>query len=102
MLFVVNENRLMVSKPEDALEMMGNIEKASHLKISGIVNNTHLMGLTTPETIRESVSYAEGISKLAGVPLLFVAYPKAIGTLTLKNIHAYPIDIYVKNTWDEP
>lgn len=68
MLFVANCYRPLTKTPEEALEIMREIETASHLPFTGIVNNSNIGDETTPEAVLASKEYIEMISKLSGLP----------------------------------
>lgn len=59
MLCVINKYRKFISDPEEAVEMLAEIEAACRLKATGIVNNSHLGAQTTAQDILASVPYAE-------------------------------------------
>lgn len=67
---VVNACRPYVKETEDALKMIFDIERASFLKASGIINNTNLGAETDAELVRESFDYAERICQAAELPLI--------------------------------
>lgn len=67
---VVNRFRPLTETAADTLEVLREIETASSLRFTGIVNNSNLGEETTAETVFSSVSYAEEISRLAGVPVV--------------------------------
>ena len=69
MLFVANASRPLTRTPEDALEVMREIEAACGLKFTDLVNNTNLGDLTTPETVLNSQEYMEKLSSLSGLPI---------------------------------
>ena len=69
MAFVANCYRPLTRTPEDALEVMREIENACGLSFTCIVNNSHLGELTTPQTVRDSVAYIEKLCALSGLPL---------------------------------
>ena len=69
MVFVANCYRPLTKTPEDALEVMREIEAACGMKFTCIVNNSHLGDLTTPQTILDSVSYIEKLCEISGLPL---------------------------------
>ena len=70
MLFVANCYRPLTKTPEDALEIMREIEAASKMKFTGIVNNSNVGKLTTGENVKNSVGYTEKLSQLAGIPVV--------------------------------
>lgn len=70
MLLVVNRYRPMTPDIPSTVEVMGEIEAASHLHFTGIVNNSNLGEETAPEHVLSSVSYAEELAKATGLPLV--------------------------------
>ncbi len=74
MLCVVNAYRPLIADPRDALDCMRQIEEASHLKCTGIINNSSLGEQTTEEDLLQSVEYARECAALASLPLLCHAY----------------------------
>ena len=69
MAFVANCYRPLPRTPEDALEILKEIESACGLKFTCLVNNSNLGPETTPETLLDSLSYIEKLSELSGLPL---------------------------------
>lgn len=69
MAFVANSCRPLTRTPEDALEIMQEIEAACGLKFTCIVNNTNLGRETTPQVITDSLGYIEKLCSLSGLPL---------------------------------
>ena len=69
MVFVANCYRPLTRTPEDAMEVMGEIETACGLKFTDIINNSNLGTETTPETVLSSLEYMEKLSALSGLPI---------------------------------
>ena len=69
MIFVANCYRPLTRTPEEAMEVMAEIEAACGLKFTDIVNNSNLGTETTPETVLESLPYMEKLSQLSGLPI---------------------------------
>ena len=69
MVFVANCYRPLTRTPEDALEVMREIEAACGLKFTDIINNSNLASETTAETVMASVDYVQELSKLSGLPV---------------------------------
>ena len=69
MIFVANSYRPLTRTPEDALEVMQEIEVACGLKFTDIVNNANLGNETTPENVLDAVPYMEKLSQLSGLPI---------------------------------
>ena len=87
MIFVANASRPLPRTPEDAMEVMGEIEAACGLKFTDLVNNTNLGDLTTAETVLASREYMEKLSELSGLPI-FATTAKAdvAEKLSLPNV----------------
>ena len=69
MVFVANACRPLTRTPEDAMEVMGEIEAACGLRFTDLVNNTNLGDETTAETVLASAAYMEKLSALSGLPI---------------------------------
>ena len=69
MAFVANCYRPLTRTPEDALEVMREIEAACGISFTCIINNSNLGEETTPETIAASEAYIQKLSQLSGLPL---------------------------------
>ncbi len=67
MVFVANCYRPLTQTPEDALEVMREIETACGLTFTHIVNNSHLGPLTDAQTVLDSVPYIEELEALSGL-----------------------------------
>ena len=87
MVFVANCYRPLTRTPEDALEVMREIETACGLKFTDIVNNSNLASETTPETILASESYVKKLSELSGLPIWLTTAEKNVAAqLDLENL----------------
>lgn len=101
-LFVINKFRQMISMPGEAVSLMRQIEAASHLAVSGIVNNSHVSELTTAEDVLEGQKYAEEIADFAGLPLLSTTVSKKLlPELEGKINNIFPIDVLVSLPWNK-
>ena len=69
MIFVANCYRPLTATPEEALEVMREIEMACGLEFTDIINNSNLGEETTPETILQSQDYIEKLCNLSNLPL---------------------------------
>ena len=83
MAFVINRHRPLTSTVEDTVEIMREIEAASGVKFTCIVNNSNIGTETTAETILDSVEYAKAVSKATGLPIwLYTVEKKLVGELS--------------------
>ena len=69
MAFVANCCRPLTRTPEDALEIMREIEQACGLRFTCIVNNSNLGELTDAQVILDSLAYIQKLCQLSGLPL---------------------------------
>ena len=87
MVFVANCCRPLTRTPEDALEVMREVEAACGLAFTDIVNNTNLASETTPETILASREYMEKLSELSGLPIWLTTAEKTVASqLDMENV----------------
>ena len=69
MVFVANCYRPLTRTPEEAMEVMAEIEAACGLKFTDLINNANLGPETTPETVRSARKYMEKLSQISGLPI---------------------------------
>ena len=69
MAFVANCYRPLTRTPQDALEVMREIEAACGLKFTCIINNSNLGTETVKESITASAEFIQKLSQLSGLPL---------------------------------
>ncbi len=78
MLYVVSCYRPLTESPEEAAALMHVIEDASHLKCTGIVNNSSIGADTTEKELIASIAYAHACEAACGIPLCFTSYYEAL------------------------
>ena len=78
MFLVINKYRPLTPDAESVVEVMREIEVASRLRFTGIINNSNLGALTTPETVLSSLEYASEASRLSGLPLVLTSVSKDV------------------------
>ena len=87
MVYVANCYRPLTRTPEDALEVMREIEAACGLKFTDIINNSNLAAETTVETVLNSIPFVEELSRISGLPLFATsAEEKVAAQLELSNV----------------
>ena len=97
MLYVINCYRYLTSTPQEALEMLYEIEQASHMKHTGIVNNSNLGSETTAAHIESSLPFARELARQAGLPLLYTTYDDR---LSPSGVGLHPVHVHVRPIWD--
>ena len=78
MAFVANPYRPLTRTPQEALEVMREIEAAGGLPFTAIVNNSNLAHETTPETVLSAIPYMERLSELSGLPVWMTSAEESV------------------------
>ncbi len=99
MLYVINQRRYLTETATDAVELMYEIEKASRMKHTAIVNNTNLGRETTAEIITKSADFARKVSQITGLPLAFTTCPYELCEL-IDMPDILPVNVFVKALWE--
>lgn len=99
MLLVVNCFRPLTMDRASTVEVMHEIEAASGIAFTGIVNNSNLGEETTPEDVLSSMEYAHEISKATGLPLkMTTVHEKLYPELEGKIENLFPLRLQRKIT----
>jgi hypothetical protein len=97
MIFVFNKFRPLTPTAEDAVEIMGEIENACHIKFTAIANNSNLGALTTAEDVLSSVEETERLSQLTGLPVVMTAVTdNLVNNLNGKIENLFPLTLQKK------
>lgn len=99
MLYVINQRRYLTNTPDEVISLMYEIEAASRMKHTAIVNNTNLADETTADIIEASRSFAGETSKRTGLPVKFTVYPEDCAELA-GSPDVFPARIYVRKPWE--
>lgn len=83
---VINMFRPLTKTAEETVGVMKEIEAASGLRFTGLVNNSNLGGETTPETVLSSLPYAEETARLTGLPIVMTTVEKELYPLLKEKI----------------
>lgn len=119
MLYVVNASRELTKEPQDAAALLPEMEAASHLHATHVVNNTHLMDATDEAVVKRGISFARDVAQLLNLPLACTtialmedaddtegltsastALKQLVKSNTLACENPYFVRIYVRKPWD--
>jgi hypothetical protein len=75
---VINRSRPFTRSVGGCLRMMGSIEAAARLKVTGLVANTHLMEHTDARVVYDGYELAREVANSTGLPLRCVVVPAAL------------------------
>lgn len=78
MLMVVNFYRPLTQDVDSMIEVMKEIEFACNIKITGLINNSNLGELTTPDDILKTVPKAKELSEKTSLPIVMTSVEEKI------------------------
>ena len=100
MLLVVNFFRPLTQTPESVMQVIREIETASSMTFTGIVNNTNLGSQTRAEDILSGAQKAKELSRLARLPLLANCVREdLIPSVRDQMENAQPIRLHFRADW---
>ena len=100
MFFVLNGNRPETQTVDKAIEYITKIEEVTQVKITGIVNNTHLLKSTTFEDIVNGNKLAVEVSKKTSIPLKYnVSLEDLASSINDIKGEIFPISLYMREEW---
>lgn len=101
MFCIVNGNREQTQTANQVLEHIRSIEYSSGLKVTGLVNNTHLIRATTVEDILKGQELVKEVSKLSNIPIRYVTCINNIVEQLPNNLEGdiFPINLYMREEW---
>lgn len=102
MFFVINGNRPETSTVEGVLKYLKLIEATSRLKITGLINNTHLLKETTAEDVEFGHELTKKVSWETDIPIRYEAVIRETAD-KIKNPEIieklFPINLYMREEW---
>lgn len=73
MFFVVNANREKTQTAQEVMSYIDEIEAASKLKVTGLINNTHMLKATRIDDLKKGQDVCREVSKARNIPIRFVS-----------------------------
>ncbi len=102
MFFVINGNRPETNTAEGALKYLRMIEATSRLKVTGLINNTHMLKDTTAEDVEFGHELTKKVSWETDIPIRYEAVIKETAE-KIKNEEIleklFPINLYMREEW---
>lgn len=101
MFFVVNANREKTQTAQEVLGYIDAIEVSSKLKVTGLINNTHLLRETTVEDVLKGQEVVREVSKIKNIPIKYVCCIESILDQIPKDLEGeiLPIKLYLREDW---
>lgn len=101
LLCVLNFNRPEVGTPEKAIDYIRAIENSAKIAVTGLVNNTHLLGATEIGDIERGVELSKAVEAKTGIPLKYTAVERRLIKQVERIDHLFLMDIYMNKPWEE-
>ncbi len=102
LLFVVNANRPETSSVDSVISFIRSVEDMSELKVTGLVNTTHLLKDTSVQDIVNGHKLVKDVSSVTEIPIVYeVALENIASEIKLKEIKdkLFPIKMYMREDW---
>ena len=101
MFFVLNANRPETQSKEKTKEYITKIQDVARAKITGIVNNTHMLKSTSIEDVLKGYELALKVAEETGIPLRYNVLLNDLVPQLPKDLEGevFPIDLYMREEW---
>lgn len=101
MFFVLNANRPETQTVEKAMEYLRKIEDTARARVTGIVNNTHMLKSTTAEDVLKGQKLAEELSNKVGIPIKYISCIESVASKLPENLQGeiFPMNLYMREDW---
>ena len=101
MFYVVNANREKTQTAKEVLQYIDAIEATSKLKVTGLINNTHMLKETTVEDVLKGQYVAREVSKIRNIPIKYISCLESIVDKLPKDVEGdiLPMKLYLREEW---
>lgn len=101
MFCVVNTNRPETLDVDGIIYQIQSIEMTSGLKVTGLINNTHLLRETEVETVLESQKIISDASQKLGIPIRYISALEKVAQALPSDMDGeiFPIKMYMRDVW---
>lgn len=101
MFFVINANRPETQTKEKVIEYLKNIEFQSRAKVTGLINNTHLLRGTTVEDVLRGQKLCKEVSEELNIPIKYISCLENIAKELPEDLEGeiFPIKMYMREEW---
>lgn len=101
MFCVVNAYREETQDKEGVIKHIREIEEESGLKVTGLINNTHLLRETTVEDVLVGQKLVESVSDELNIPIKYISTLEEVAKQLPSNLSGeiFPIKMYMREEW---
>lgn len=99
--FVINANRPDTQSVEDVIEYIEKIQDVGRVKVTGLVNNTHLLKETSVEDILRGQKLALEVEKETGIGLKYISVLENVVPDLPEGLKGeiFPINLTMREEW---
>ncbi len=101
MFCVINANRPFTQNTADSIQMIQEIESAARTKVTGLINNTHMLKTSSVEDVLKGQELISKISAELDIPVRYVSLLANLVDDLPENIQGevFPIKLYMREDW---
>jgi len=101
MFFVINANRPETQTKQKTIDYLRSIEFQSRAKITGLINNTHLLKSTTVEDVLRGQELCKEVSEELNIPIKYISCIESVAKELPKDLDGeiFPIKMYMREDW---
>ncbi|QAT62586.1 ATP-binding protein [Acidilutibacter cellobiosedens] len=101
MFYILNANRQETSTADKAIEYLKRIENMARIKVTALVNNTHMLKSTTVDDLLRGQKVALEVSEKLDIPIKYISVIKNVAALLPKDMKGeiFPMDLYMREEW---
>lgn len=101
MWMVVNANRPSTQNAQAVIQYMEEIQGASGISITGLINNTHMLRETSKKDIIKGNQLVKEVSKFTGLPIVYTPVIKELIGLLPQGIEGeiFPLTLMMRPEW---
>ena len=101
LFLVVNAYRPGTRTPEGVLQYIDSIEDSCGLKVSGLINTTHMLKSTTVSDLKTGEALALEVSRRTGIPLRYNAGLEGLSDEIPESMMSnfFPLRLYMRDDW---
>lgn len=99
--FVLNANRAETQTVEKVIEYIVKIQDVARIKVTGLINNTHLLKETSVDDILRGQKLALEVEKETGIELKYVSVLESVAPDLPKDLKGeiFPIKLTMRDEW---
>lgn len=101
MFYVLNANRPETRTVDKAIEYLKSIESTARFKVTGIINNTHMLKSTTIEDVLRGQELALEVSQRLDIPIKYISCLEDVAKELPKDLggEIFPMKLFMREDW---